>query len=264
MAEAAITTNDVQPLMDEDDRKLFVGGLPQDATQEDISEHFTSFGEIENINLKTDPASGRSRGFAFVLYKTVQSLNDAIEAKEHTVKSKEVAVKKAQAKQGKVYVGKLQPELTDEEIKEHFAQYGTIANVEQPFDKTKNERKNFCFITFEKEEAAKQLLKLGTTTIKDVELDVKRVTVKDPVMAGLARGRGGYGGFGYGYGGFGYGYADPYSAYGGGWGGYGGYGGYGGGPGQGYAKNGFGGRGGQRGRGGNGGGRGRGAVQQPR
>ena len=33
MAEAANTTNDVQPLMDEDDRKLFVGGLPQDATQ---------------------------------------------------------------------------------------------------------------------------------------------------------------------------------------------------------------------------------------
>ena len=26
--------------------------------------------------------------------------------------------------------------------------------VEQPFDKIKNKRKNFCFITFEREEAA--------------------------------------------------------------------------------------------------------------
>jgi len=252
---------------DEDDRKLFVGGLPQDATQEDISEHFATFGEIDNINLKTDPASGRSRGFAFVLYKTVQSLTDAIETKEHMVKSKEVAVKKAQAKQGKVYVGKLVPELTDQEIKDHFATFGNIANVEQPFDKTKNERKNFCFITFEKEDAAKRLLKLGTTTINGVDLDVKRVTVKDPLMAGMVRGRGGYGGYGFGYYGAGFGYGDPYN-YGAGWGGYGGYGGFGagGGGGAGYAKNGFGQRGGARGgRGGNGGGqRGRGGVQTPR
>ena len=138
-------------------------------------------------------------------------------------------MKKAQAKQGKVYVGKLQPELTDEQIREHFTQYGVIANVEQPFDKAKNERKNFCFITFEKEEAAKQLLKLGQTTVNGMELDVKRVTVKDPMMAGMTRARGGYSGFGYGgYGGFGYGYGpDPYNAYGAAaWGGYGGYGGY--------------------------------------
>merc|ERR1711872_779226 len=178
-----------------------------------------------NINLKTDPASGRSRGFAFVLYKTVQSLTDAIQAKEHTVRNKEVAVKKAQAKQAKVYVGKLQPELTDAEIKEHFEQFGTIANIEQPFDKTKNERKNFCFITFEKEEAAKQLLKLGTTTVNGIDLDVKRVTVKDPLMPGMVRG--GRGGAGGGGAGAGAGYGDPYSGYGGGWGGYGGYPGFG-------------------------------------
>jgi len=249
---------------DEDDRKLFVGGLPQDATQDDIWAHFSTFGEIDNINLKTDPNSGRSRGFAFVLYKTVQSLNTAIDAKEHTVKSKEVAVKKALAKHGKIYVGKLKPELTDQEIKEHFETFGSIVNVEQPFDKTRNERKNFCFITFEKEEAAKQLLKIGTTTINGVELDIKRVTVKDPLMGGgMGRGRGGYPGYGYGYYGAGYGYDAAYLAagYAGGWAGYPAYGGYGGVQQQGY-KNGYGGRGGgQRGRG-NGGGRGRGGHQQ--
>ena len=40
-----------------------------------------------------------------------------------------VAVKKAQAKQGKVYVGKLKAELSDEEIKTHFEQFGQIAQV---------------------------------------------------------------------------------------------------------------------------------------
>jgi len=239
MAES-MDTSEVS-LADEDDRKLFVGGLPQDAKQEDISAHFQTFGEIDNINLKTDPATGRSRGFAFVVFKTVEGLQDAVSTEEHAVKGKKVAVKKAQAKQGKVYVGKLKVELSDEEIKAHFEQYGQIAQVEQPFDKTKNERKNFCFITFEKEESAKQLLKVGTTTINGVELEVKKVTPKpDPRvmgMMGMGRGgRGGFGGYGDYYGGYG-GYGDPYAGYGGGWGyggGYGGGWGYGGGFDAGY------------------------------
>jgi len=287
MAESMDTS---ELLPDEDDRKLFVGGLPQDAKQEDISAHFQTFGEIDNINIKTDPATGRSRGFAFVVFKTIQSLQDAVNEQEHSVKGKKVAVKKAKAKEGKIYVGKLKPELSDEEIKNHFAQFGSISQVEQPFDKTKNERKNFCFITFEKEESAKQLLKAGTTIVNGVELEVKKVTPKpDPRVMGMAfMGRGGgRGGFNGPYGPYGdyygYGYGDPYFA--GGWGGYGGYGGggwggfdqYGGkggakggaggprGGGQGAGANTVGGRGGQRGggRGRGGGGGGGGARHEP-
>merc|ERR1712066_1001345 len=92
-------------------------------------------------------------------------------------------------------------------------------------DKTKNERKNFCFITFEKGECAKQLLKAGSTNINGVELEVKKVTPKpDPRVMGMAfmgrgGGRGGFNGpYGHHYGDYyGYGYGDPYFA--GGWGG---------------------------------------------
>ena len=56
-------------MADEDDRKLFVGGLPQEVSEEELNEHFGQFGEIESVNLKTDPNTGRSRGFCFVVYK---------------------------------------------------------------------------------------------------------------------------------------------------------------------------------------------------
>ena len=234
-AAAATETMDtteavVAPAGDEDDRKLFVGGLPQDAKDAEIKEHFSQFGEIEGINLKTDPHTGRSRGFAFVVFKEQEALDKAVTA-EHTLKNKKVAVKKAQAKQGKVYVGKLKPEVTDDDVKEFFAQYGAISGIEQPFDKIKNERKNFCFITFEKEEPAKKLLKEGSVSIKGFELEIKKVTPKpDPRMGGGFAGRGGGRGGGPGapWGGHG-GY--PGGAAGGQWGGYGdywgGYGGYG-------------------------------------
>merc|ERR1711971_741465 len=141
-------------------------------------------------------------GFAFVVFKNVEGLNSSVNA-EHNVKGKKVAVKKALAKQGKIYVGKLSAELSDEDIKSHFAQFGTIAAVEQPFDRVKNERKNFCFITFDKEDVAKTLLSEGSTTVNGVQLDVNKVTPKPDHRAMMARGGrgGGFTGFyGGGYG----------------------------------------------------------------
>ena len=268
---------------DDDDRKLFVGGLPQDAKDPEIREYFSTFGEVDTITLKTDQNTGRSRGFAFVVFKTVEGVEAAVAEQNHMVKNKKVAVKKAQAKQGKIYVGKLKPELTDDQIKEHFAQFGTIANIEQPFDKQKNERKNFCFITFEKEEVAKRLLKEGSVFIDGKELEIKKVNTKpDPrqqMMGGYGGPmgpsmRGGRGGFQGGYGGqwgpqggygqqwggydqYGWGPQGGYGDYNQGYGGYGeggqSYGGYGAAAGGKTPRGGAGGRGGFNGRGGRGG-----------
>ena len=74
----------------EDDRKLFAGGLPQDAKEAQIKEHFGQFGEIETVTLKTNMATGRSRGFCFIVYKSVDSLEAAVAA-EHTISNKKAA-----------------------------------------------------------------------------------------------------------------------------------------------------------------------------
>ncbi|CAF4608976.1 unnamed protein product, partial [Rotaria magnacalcarata] len=52
----------------EDDRKLFVGGLTWDTTQDDLHEYFSSFGNILDCSIKHDPTTGRSRGFAFLIF----------------------------------------------------------------------------------------------------------------------------------------------------------------------------------------------------
>merc|ERR1712226_867128 len=222
------------PAVSEDDRKLFVGGLPQGAKDLDIKEYFGQYGEIDNINLKTDPHTGRSRGFAFIVFKDTEGLNAASAQEAHVIKGKKVTCKKAEAKQGKIYVGKLPTEgVSVEDIQNYFAQFGPVAEVVRPIDKSKNdEPKNFCFVTFDREETAKQMVKEGTATINGHQIDIKKVTPKD-------NSRGGFGGRGGGRGGYGGGYGGPYAGYG--YGGYGGYGdpyagGYGGGYGapQGY------------------------------
>lgn len=233
----------------EDDRKLFVGALPQEAKDSDIREYFSQFGEIDNINLKMDPMTGRSRGFCFIVFKEVSGLEAAMSQGAHVVKGKKVTSKKAEAKQGKIYVGKLPPgeALSKDDITNHFSEYGQVIEVVRPVDKMKNnEPKTFAFVTFAREDSAKQLVKAGESEINGHRVEIKKVTPKDG-----GAGWGGPGGFGGGGAAWG-GYGDPY-AYGGGYGGYGdpygGYGGYGGAPGWG-AGGGFGGGAGGKMRGG--------------
>lgn len=228
----------------DDDRKLFVGGLSWETSDKELREHFSTYGTIESINVKTDPNTGRSRGFAFIVFKTADSIDKVLAAGDHVINNKKIDPKKAKARHGKIFVGGLSTELSDDDIKNYFAQYGTIVEVEMPYDKSKNQRKGFCFITFESEQVVAELLKTPKQTINGKEVDVKKATPKPDGMAGMrggrggrgGRGRGGYGqGYGQGYGGYGYGgYGDYYgSGYGGNYGGgYGGYdysGGYGGG-----------------------------------
>ena len=70
--------------------------------------------------------------------------------------------KKAEARQGKIYVGKLPAgeALSKEDLQAHFEQFGSVVEVVRPVDKMKNnEPKTFAFITFAREDAAKQLVK---------------------------------------------------------------------------------------------------------
>jgi len=234
----------------QEDRKLFVGGLSWETTDK-LRDHFSQFGDIESINVKTDPTTGRSRGFAFIVFAKAESLDKAMAHGDHIINGKKVDPKKAKARHGKIFVGGLSTELSDDDIKNFFAQFGNIVEVQMPFDKQKNQRKGFCFITFESEQVANELLKTSQQTINGKEVEVKKATPR-PEMGGMrgiggrggrgtrgGRGRGfgsqggwGQGGYGGGYaqGGYGGGYGGGYDGYGGNYdyygGGYGGYGGY--------------------------------------
>jgi RNA recognition motif-containing protein len=47
--------------------KLFVGGLAFQTTEGELAQFFTSFGKVENTIVMRDKATGRGRGFGFVL-----------------------------------------------------------------------------------------------------------------------------------------------------------------------------------------------------
>ncbi len=48
------------------DRKLYVGNLPDSATEQDLSDKFAACGTVESVKLITDHGTGRCRGFGFI------------------------------------------------------------------------------------------------------------------------------------------------------------------------------------------------------
>ena len=183
----------------DEDRKLFVGGLSWATTNKELGEHFGKYGEMESITVKMDAQSGRSRGFAFLVFKTAESVDKVMNAGEHVIDGKRVDPKKAQARSGKIFVGGLAQDTTEETIRSFFGTFGNIVDVEMPFDRVKNQRKNFCFITYDNENVVFHLLKTPKQVINGKEVDVKKATPRpdpfDPpamrAARGAPRGRGG-------------------------------------------------------------------------
>jgi len=233
----------------EDERKLFVGGLSWETTAKDLREYFEKFGEVTSCTLKTDLETRQSRGFGFVVYKEPDSVKKVLEAKEHKLHGRTIDPKPANPRQGikKIFVGRLDPGIPEDDVKAYFGTFGTIAKIDFPFDKTKEQRRAFCFIEFEGDNAVKKILEQTTHKLGGQEVDVKKATPNSNqggpggrggrggrgwsgAPGGRGRGRGGggnwnqggYGGYGgYGQGGYGYGQGGY------GYGQYGGYGGYG-------------------------------------
>ena len=47
-------------------RKLYVGNLPNSATEQSLREAFAASGTVDSVSLITDRDTGQSKGFAFV------------------------------------------------------------------------------------------------------------------------------------------------------------------------------------------------------
>jgi len=85
---------------EENKKKLFVGNLPFSATQEELQEVFSKFGEITNVNLITDRMSGRPKGFAFVEYSSEEEAQAAIDGMaSQKIGDREVIVNLARPRQ---------------------------------------------------------------------------------------------------------------------------------------------------------------------
>jgi len=83
-------------------KKLFVGNLPPDASEESVSELFSECGTVRSIHLVKDVFSGKCRGFGFVEMEghEARAAIEALDGKTFGGKSLRVRYEEARAGRG--------------------------------------------------------------------------------------------------------------------------------------------------------------------
>ena len=80
-------------------KKLFIGGLSWDTTDDGLRQAFASYGEITEAKVITDRDTGRSRGFGFVTFAQDEDAKSAISKMDGTsLDGKTIKVNEAQEK----------------------------------------------------------------------------------------------------------------------------------------------------------------------
>ena len=192
----------------EKDRKLFVGGLDYETTDNELRDYFEQFGELTDYVVMKFPDTKRSRGFGFVTFKDPGNLEDCVVSGPHQLGSTTVELKRATPREDdrkggrsggrgrghdddgddmdpesvqmrKLFIGGLNYSTTEDEMREHFSQFGELVDcVIMKFNDSGRSR-GFGFVTFAMAAQLDECQASRPHKVGDKTLETKRATPRN-------------------------------------------------------------------------------------
>ena len=173
--------------------KIFLGGLSDEITVEDLTDHFKTFGRIINCQVMINTKTNRSKGYGFVTFfdrKTAFDVLNAhhsikgivVDCKEVTSKNDQLNAKKVEQETGKkLYIDKIPLETKKSQLYQFFSNFGSITEL-NVMHKTKNYNSlGFAFLTFEDQEISNMLLSKGRITFNGSVLQISKALSKNEI-----------------------------------------------------------------------------------
>ena len=218
-------------------RKLFIGGLSFETTDESLRSHFEQWGTLTDCVVMRDPNTKRSRGFGFVTYATVEEVDAAMNARPHKVDGRVVEPKRAVSREDsqrpgahltvkKIFVGGIKEDTEEHHLRDYFEQYGKIEVIEIMTDRGSGKKRGFAFVTFDDHDSVDKIVIQKYHTVNGHNCEVRKALSKQEMASASSSQRGGYGGGSPGYSGGSRGYGSGGQGYGNQGSGYGGSGSY--------------------------------------
>ncbi|XP_014675580.1 PREDICTED: heterogeneous nuclear ribonucleoprotein A2 homolog 1-like [Priapulus caudatus] len=182
-------------------RKLFIGGISYETTEESMKAHFEQWGEIVDCVVMRDAATKRSRGFGFITYKQASQLDEAQQNRPHIIDGKEVEPKRAVPREEsskpesqmtvkKIFVGGIKDDTEESHLKEYFMQYGNVTSVDIITEKGTDRKRGFAFISFDDYDPVDKIVLLRHHTINGHHSEVKKAVSKQEMASAMERGGG--------------------------------------------------------------------------
>ncbi|XP_013101945.1 ribonucleoprotein RB97D [Stomoxys calcitrans] len=165
--------------------KLFLGGLSPNTTEESITNFYAQYGEVASAVVKRDPTTQRSKGFGFITYKDSSSIERAQSLKPHIIDGRNVDSKPALPRSEtnrigsndnvrKIFVGGLKDNHDEQNLQDHFQQFGNVLTVKVLLDRTTGRKRGFGFVEFDTCEAADRAVFHKNHTIDQLPVEVKK------------------------------------------------------------------------------------------
>jgi len=182
--------------IDEQHRKLFIGGLSYKTTKETLHEYYEQWGELVDSVVMQDKMTAKSRGFGFVTYRHGDALEKAMSHRPHVIDEKRVDPKRAIPKEmgkdsgkmdaymsvRKIFVGGIRDKpITEDDLKAYFSQYGDIKDCVIMTDKTTQKSRGFAFVVFDDYDSVDKIVIQRFHIINGVNVEVKKAIPKEDV-----------------------------------------------------------------------------------
>ncbi|XP_053453095.1 heterogeneous nuclear ribonucleoprotein A1-like [Nycticebus coucang] len=239
-------------------RKLFIGGLSFETTDQSLRSHSEQWGTFTDCVVMRDPNTKHSGGFAFVTYATVEEVDAAVNARPHKVDGRVAEPKRAVSREDsqrpgahltvkKIFVGGIKEDTEEHHLRDDFEQYGKIEVIEIMTDRRlqimtdrgSGKKTGFAFVTFDDHDSVDKIVIQKYHTVNGHNYEVRKALSKQEMASASSsqRDQNGSGNFGEGRGG-GFGGNDNFD-HGGNFSGRGGFGGSRGGGGYGGSGDGY-------------------------
>lgn len=171
-----------------DDRKIFVGGLTSDITEEDLATYFGQYGKVECSEVKRN-AAGTPRGFGFVTFQS-SAPYEVIRTIDHSIRNVPIDPKPLENRPvarksvflNKVFIGGVDRYENDETVIRTLndAANVNVVNLEWPTNHgDPTSRKNYLFAELASQEERDRALSLNHILIGNKQADIKPVEKRE-------------------------------------------------------------------------------------
>jgi RNA recognition motif-containing protein len=178
------------------DKRIFVNGVPPHLTKEDLTAHFDQYGQTVDVYLPLFYGTSQHKGICYVTFATGEAASLAL-SQGHFIRGSSVTVETCYSKdkggakgkgsssaKDRLFITKVPPEATREEVEELFSRFGAWTDVYLPAGSFPAGHKGICFIQYIDPQSAQLAMQCGPHVLHDQELVVDLATPRDSSKGG--------------------------------------------------------------------------------